>query len=181
MLQTCLLFHDIEQVGNRNGHEQKAADFAKSYLEPLGEFSKGELKEIYSAILTHDEFEDYNMLKFDLSWNVNFVDKLDLSRHRIDKRVKKWGRTVYHDIERLDFELSDNTFKIIIKTVFFPKAISEQGLFKQNLFSKAMKIFVAYCEHFGLKPKAYLENKELNLDNVKSAMIFDDGKTKNKK
>ncbi len=177
LIETCLVFHDIMQVGERFKHEKRSADYAIDFLKPLGVFSEDELKIIHSAIMTHDEFSDYSVFENDIAWYVNFIDKLDHSRKRLVFRAnKKFGYSVYADIKKIDFKFENGTLKIIERTIKNPKFISERTLFRENVFTKCMKIFVCLGKHFGFKTEVYLDDKKLDLKNINESVMGDDGK-----
>lgn len=166
ILKTIEILHDIGQVGGvRAGHWFRSVDFAKDYLPKKNIFTDEELEMIYSAILTHDEFLDYTKFKNKYSWFTAFIDKLDISRTRLeDNAEEKFGYINSADIERLDFELKDGVFKIVIRTIENPKVIAPENLYSRNLICKTMTLFKGFSEHFGLIPKLYLEDEELDLD-----------------
>lgn len=166
ILKTIEVLHDIGQVGGvRAGHWFKSADFAKEYLPKKNIFSDEELKMIYSAISTHDEFLDYSKFENKYSWFTALIDKLDFSRRRlVDNYEDICGYLNSADIERLDFSLENGEFKIIIKTIAEPKVIAPENLYNRNLICKAMTLFKGFSEHFGLVPRLFLENEELDLD-----------------
>lgn len=169
IIQTSLIFHDIGQLTGRKGHEGRSADFAIEFLKPLNVFSKDELKEIYSAISTHDEYRvnKFKKLKFDSSWFVNLIDKLDLARNRqVEDADERFGHTAFADIDHLEFKNKDGVFTIEIVTIKKPKVIHPIEIFNINVFSKAMQVTKFFCKHFGLTPRVLLFGQELNLNNI---------------
>lgn len=174
ILQTIEVLHDIGQVGGvRKDHWFKSADFAREYLPPKNVFTEDELQMIYSAISTHDEFLDYSKFENKFSWFTALIDKLDISKTRLEEGFEeKFGYINSADIERLDFELENNEFRIIIKLISNPKIIAPENLYNRNLICKAMTLFKGFSEHFGLTPKLFLEDEELDLDKFnKDAMV----------
>ncbi len=166
ILKTIEILHDIGQVGGvRKGHWFKSADFAREYLPAKNVFTDDELEMIYSAIATHDEFLDYSKFENKYSWFTAFIDKLDISKTRLeDNAEENFGYINSADIERLDFEIKDGVFKIVIRTIENPKVIAPENLYSRNLICKTMTLFKGFSEHFGLIPKLYLEDEELDLD-----------------
>ena len=175
ILKTIEILHDIGQVGGvRAGHWFKSADFAREYLPPKNIFTEEELKMIYSAISTHDEFLDYTKFENKYSWFTAFIDKLDISKTRLeDDAEEKFGYINSADIERLDFYLEDGVFKIVIRTIENPKVIAPENLYSRNLVCKTMTLFKGFSEHFGLIPKLYLEDEELDLDKFDHNAMID--------
>ena len=166
ILKTIEILHDIGQVGGvRAGHWFKSADFAREYLPKKNIFTNAELEMIYSAISTHDEFLDYTKFENKYSWFTAFIDKLDISKSRLEDNAEaNFGYINSADIERLDFYLEDGVFKIVIRTIPDPKVIAPENLYNRNLICKTMTLFKGFSEHFGLIPKLFLENEELDLD-----------------
>ena len=175
ILKTIEILHDIGQVGGvRAGHWFKSADFAREYLPPKNIFSDDELEMIYSAISTHDEFLDYSKFENKYSWFTAFIDKLDISKTRLeDNAEEKFGYINSADIERLDFKLEDGVFTIVIRTIPEPKVIAPENLYNRNLICKTMTLFKGFSEHFGLVPKLYLEDEELDLDKFNHDAMVD--------
>lgn len=173
ILKTIEVLHDIGQFWGRKQHWLKSAEFARDYLPSKNIFSNEELEMIYSAISTHDEFLDYSKFTNKFSWFTAFIDKLDFSRHRMeDGYEEKFGYNNSSDIEKLEFSLKNDVFKIVIKTIENPKMIAPENLFNRNLICKAMTLFKGFSEHFGLMPKLFLEKEELDLNKFnKDAMI----------
>lgn len=174
ILKTIEVLHDIGQVGGvRIGHWFKSAEFAREFLPKKNQFSDEELEIIYSAIETHDEYKDYSKFKTKFSWFAAFIDKLDISKSRLeDNAEERFGYINSADIERLDFEIKNGEFKIVIRTIDNPKVIAPENLYSRNLICKTMTLFKGLSEYFGLVPKLFLENEELDLDKFdKSAMM----------
>ncbi len=174
ILKTIEILHDIGQVGGvRKNHWFKSADFAREYLPPKNIFSEDELQDIYSAIETHDEFLDYSKFTSKFSWFTAFIDKLDISKTRMeDGYEEKFGYINSSDIDRLDFSLENGDFKIVIKTIENPKIIAPENLYNRNLICKTMTLFKIFAEHFGYRARLFLENEELDLDKFnKDAMV----------
>lgn len=180
LIQTALVFHDSEQVSSRVGHEERAAKFAKTYLKNKSQFSENEIEAITNAILTHDEFENLNILDGDVSWLVNLIDKFDFSKKRLVSEISKFDgkRIIYADIEDVDFELEGDMIKVILRLSKTPKEFDEKELFRQNLFTKAMNVLEKFCEKKNLRVKLFAGNKELNLDDINLSVMGDDGKIK---
>ena len=166
ILKTVEVLHDIGQVGGvRKDHWFKSADFAREYLPPKNIFTEEELEMIYSAISTHDEFLDYSKFENKYSWFAAFIDKLDISKTRLeDNAEENFGYINSADIERLDFDITDSVFTITIKTIEKPKMIAAENLYNRNLICKTMTLFKGFSEHFGLVPRLFLEDEELDLD-----------------
>lgn len=175
ILKTIEILHDIGQIGGvRAGHWFKSADFAREYLPPKNIFTDEELEMIYSAISTHDEFLDYSKFENKYSWFTAFIDKLDISKTRLeDNAEEKFGYINSADIERLDFYLENGEFKIVIKTIENPKVIAPENLYNRNLICKTMTLFKGFSEHFGLKPRLFLEDEELDLDKFNHDAMVD--------
>lgn len=174
ILKTIELLHDIGQVGGvRKDHWFKSADFAREYLPPKNIFTDDELEIIYSAISTHDEFLDYSKFTSKFSWFTAFIDKLDISKTRLeDNAIENFGYINSADIERLDFYIENGEFKIVIRVIDEPKVIAPENLYNRNLICKAMTLFEAFAKHFGYKPRLFLENEELDLKKFnRDAMI----------
>ena len=175
ILKTIEILHDIGQVGGvRAGHWFKSADFAREYLPKKNIFTNAELEMIYSAISTHDEFLDYTKFENKYSWFTAFIDKLDISKTRLeDDAEEKFGYINSADIERLDFDIKDGVFTIVIRTIENPKVIAPENLYNRNLICKTMTLFKGFSEHFGLIPKLYLEDEELDLDKFDHNAMID--------
>ncbi len=174
ILKTIELLHDIGQVGGvRKDHWFKSADFAREYLPPKNIFTNEELEMIYSAISTHDEFLDYSKFENKYSWFTAFIDKLDISKTRLEDNFEEnFGYVNSADIERLDFTLENGEFIITIKVIENPKIIAPENLYNRNLVCKTMTLFKGFSEHFGYKPRLFLESEELDLDKFnRDAMI----------
>lgn len=167
ILKACEILHDLGQVDGRENHGLKAAEFLKRYLPKFNYFSQEEIDLIYSAVLTHDEKEDYSKLENDFSWFVNFVDKMDFARDRLEENyVEKFGYVEYDDIEKIDFQKFDGVFKIKIITIENPKIISEDCLFARSFFNKVVNTSLKFCEHFNLKLEMYLDEQKLDLSKM---------------
>lgn len=167
IIYTCLILHDIGTAYGRQGHQYKSRVFAEEYLKDKNIFSESELEEIYSVIETHDDYADLSTLKYDTSWFVNLIDKLDFSKDRLrDDYRNDFDRIIYDDIEKLDFEKDNKTLKIYIRPIPNAQMLSEDALFEKNLFNKSMKVFVGFCDHFGLLPEVYLDTKKLDLNKI---------------
>lgn len=175
ILKTIEVLHDIGQVGGvRAGHWFKSADFAREYLPPKNVFTEEELEMIYSAISTHDEFLDYSKFENKYSWFTALIDKLDFSKSRLEDNYEEiCGYLNSADIERLDFSLENSVFKITIKTIPEPKVIAPENLYNRNLICKAMTLFKGFSEHFGVIPKLYLNDEELDLDKFNHDAMVD--------
>ena len=175
IFKTIEILHDIGQVGGvRAGHWFKSADFAREYLPQKNIFTNDELKMIYSAISTHDEFLDYTKFENKYSWFTAFIDKLDISKTRLeDNAEEKFGYINSADIERLDFYIEDGVFTIVIRTIQNPKVIAPENLYNRNLICKTMTLFKGFSEHFGLIPKLFLEEQELDLDKFNHDAMVD--------
>ena len=175
ILKTCEVLHDIGQVGGiRQGHPERSAEFAKSYLPAKNIFLDDELKMIYSAIETHDEYLDYSKFQNHFSWIVALIDKLDFSKSRLEEGYReKFGYVNSEDIERLDFELNEKELKIIIKLVEGKTQITPESLYNRNLTCKAMTLFQGFAEHFGFKPRLFLESEELDLNKFNKQAMMD--------
>ena len=174
ILKTIEILHDIGQVGGvRKDHWFKSADFAREYLPPKNVFTDEELEMIYSAISTHDEFLDYSKFENKYSWFTAFIDKLDISKTRMeDGYEEKFGYINSSDIEKLDFSIENGEFKIVIRTIKDPKVIAPENLYNRNLICKTMTLFKGFSEHFGLIPRLFLEDEELDLDKFnRDAMV----------
>lgn len=174
ILKTIEILHDIGQVGGvRKDHWFKSADFAREYLPPKNVFTDEELEMIYSAISTHDEFLDYSKFENKYSWFTAFIDKLDISKTRMeDGYEEKFGYINSSDIEKLDFSIENGEFKIVIRTIKDPKVIAPENLYNRNLICKTMTLFKGFSEHFGLVPRLFLEDEELDLDKFnRDAMV----------
>jgi len=173
ILKTCVILHDIGQTSGRQDHGKRGAEFAKNYLPQKNIFNDNELLQIYSAIEYHDEYKDYSKLANKFSWFVNLVDKLDFSRTRLEDNYReRFDYSVYEDVEKLEFFMQNNTFKIVIKTVSKPQIISEDMLFSRNLFSKAMYTLIKFCEHFNLKAEVYLDEQKLDLNKINTNIMM---------
>ena len=174
MLQVGEILHDIGQVDGRENHQHKSAVFAKNYLEEQGVFSKEEIEIICSAIETHDDFQTHDRLDSNIAWVVNVADKLDFSKTRLDSTyLERFSYSNSEDIERLDFYLNDNVFKIVIRVIENPQIISKESLFNRNLTCKAFTNFKAFCEHFGFVPELYLEDEKLDLNEINKSCMLD--------
>lgn len=170
ILKICEIMHDLGQVDGRENHGLKTSIFARDLLsktqgeEGGNDLSQKEIDEICSAIATHDEKEDYSKLENKFSYLVNFIDKMDFSKNRLeDDSFERFGYLVYDDIDRLDFEKKGNEFYIKIVSVSKPKIISETNLFARDFFNKVVKTAKMFCKHFNLKLKIYLDDKELDI------------------
>lgn len=175
ILKTIEVLHDIGQIGGvRKGHWFKSADFAREYLPPKNIFTNAELEMIYSAISTHDEFLDYSKFENKYSWFAAFIDKLDISKTRLeDNAEEKFGYINSADIERLDFSLENGEFRIVIKTIENPKMIAPENLYNRNLVCKTMTLFKGFSEHFGYVPRLFLEDEELDLNKFNHDAMID--------
>lgn len=174
ILKTCVVFHDIGQVEGRKNHGTRSADFAMSYLKDKQIFSKKELEKIYNDIKYHDEFINYDKLIDMVSWLVNLIDKFDFSRHRLESNYKdNYSYSAYEDIDSIEFEKNENLIIVRIVVIDKPKIISEDELFKKNLFSKAVQILTKFCDYFKLESEIYLGNQKLNLNKINKKVIVD--------
>lgn len=175
ILKTIEILHDIGQVGGvRAGHWFRSADFAREYLPKKNIFTDEELDIIYSAIETHDEFLDYSKFKTKYSWFAAFIDKLDISKTRLEDNVEeKFGYINSADIERLDFYLENGVFKIVIRTIENPKVIAPENLYNRNLICKTMTLFKGFSEHFGFEPRLFLDDEELDLNKFNHDAMID--------
>ena len=174
ILKTVEVLHDIGCVDGRKDHWFKSADFARQYLPPKNIFSNEELEAIYSAISTHDEFLDYSKFQNDYSWLAALIDKLDFSKSRLEPNFEeKFGYINSADIEKLDFALENNEFKITIKTIKKPRMIAPENLYNRNLICKAMTLFEGFSKHYGLTPRLFLESKELELEKFDKKAMMD--------
>ena len=172
ILKTCEILHDLGQVDGRDNHGLKAAIFAKEYLPKLNYFTNNEIEIIYSAINTHDEKNDYTKLENKFSWFVNFIDKMDFSRNRLEDNYEdKFGYIEYNDIESIDFNLASNIFQIKIITIPKPKVINEEKLFERSFFNKVVNTSLKFSNHFNLSLEMYLNNTKLDLTKMDISKI----------
>lgn len=172
VLKTCEILHDLGQVDGREKHGLKAANFARDYLPKLNYFNQDELSQIYSAIETHDEKKDYSLLQNKFSWFVNFLDKMDFAKDRLeDDYLENFDYVEYNDIEKLTFEKEGRVFKIKIHTIANPKIINEETLFARSFFNKVVNTSLHFCNHFNLTLEIYLDKKKLNLNNLNTGRI----------
>lgn len=86
-LSIAILFHDIGRGSIGKGHEEKSANYMKEYLSKFDlskfNFTQEDITEIDKAIRIHEQKEDLDKLSlFELL--VNFVDKLDVTKERIN-------------------------------------------------------------------------------------------------
>lgn len=173
IIKTCLIFHDVGSVVDRAEHPYKSMLFAKEYFKTNDYFTAEELEIIYDSILHHDDFGDYSALKTKIAWLVNVIDKMDFTASRLEDNYKeRYDYIESEDIDRLEIELENNVFKIIIKTIAEPKVISPERIYNRNLICKAMIVFLEFCNVFGYIPKLYLESEELDFDKFnKNVMV----------
>ncbi len=171
MLKVAEILHDLGQVEGREKHGERAAIFAREYLPKLAYFSEEEVNTICSAIKTHDEHSDYAMLETDFSWFVNFIDKMDFSRYRLDDNCQeKFGQVEYVEIERVRLERKGNRFLILIETIPNPQIISEAALFSKNFFNKVIRTAKNFCDHFNFELEMYLGNDRLKIENIDESL-----------
>ena len=174
LLQVAEVLHDIGQVEGRENHQHKAAVFAEKYLEKFNEFSKEEIDLICSAIETHDDFKTHERLNSRVAWVVNVADKLDFSKTRLDSTyLERFEYSNSEDIEKLDFYLENNVFKIVIRLIPNPKVITAESLLNRNLMCKAFTNFKAFCENFGFVPEVWMEDEKLDLNKINAGCMID--------
>lgn len=174
LFEVSLVLHDIGQIEGRKNHAINSVGFAKSYLPKQNEFSELELQTIYDAIETHDDYGDYSRLETKIAWLVNLADKLDFSKTRVDDGYReKFDYSDSEDIERLDFYLNENVFKIVIRKIDNPLTVSVDRILNRNLTCKSLSVFKAFCERFGLKPECYLENEIIDLNQINKNCMVD--------
>lgn len=173
ILKTCEILHDLGQVDGRENHGLKASLFARDYLPKLNYFNFDELDIIYSAIETHDEKNDYTKLKTKFSWFVNFIDKMDFTKNRLeDDYLSKFGYIEYAYIEDICFLRNDNVFIIKITTINNPLAISEEKLFSRSFFNKVVNTSLKFTNHFNLKLEIYLNSTKLDITKLDTSKII---------
>lgn len=173
IIKTSLVFHDIGTAAGRFGHAKRSAKFAYKFLKPLGALSDAELAEVYSDILTHDEFRNFKKLEYDTAWFVNLIDKLDFARSRqVENALKRFPYTDFADIDHLEFSLTDGVFVIKIATIGEPRVIDPIKIFNQNVFSKAMRVLKCFCKHFGIECEVFLEKTQLDLKNINKKVMM---------
>ena len=174
IVKTCAILHDLGQTQGRKDHGLRGREFAEKYLPSKGVFSDEELKEIYEAIEFHDEYLDYSKVPSRNAWIVNVIDKLDISRYRLeDDYLERFNYSAYADIERLDFYKTDNGLKIVIKTIENPQVITSKYLFTYNLFAKGMNALRHFGWAYGIIPEVYLEDEKLDIETLDTSVIFD--------
>lgn len=86
-LSVAVLFHDIGRSEIGKGHEIKSANYMMNYLQKYDiskfGFTQKDLDEIFMAINLHEQKENLDELE-NFQLLVNFVDKLDVSKERVN-------------------------------------------------------------------------------------------------
>lgn len=174
ILETCLILHDIGQVNGRLEHGYKSMKLAKEILEKYNFFTEYELGVIYLAVKNHDICHDHSKLKSKMEWIVNLIDKLDFSKYRLEENYReKFDYSVYEEVERLEFSLVDNVFKIKIIKTEISNTVTVEKLLSRNLFSKAMLTFKLFCKKYGYVPNVFLENEKIDLSKIDISVIVE--------
>lgn len=86
-LSVAVLFHDIGRGETGKNHELLSAEFMRDYFKNINislfGFKKSDIDEIYDAIRVHEQKESLEELTL-FQLLLNFVDKLDVTRERIN-------------------------------------------------------------------------------------------------
>lgn len=86
-LSVAVILHDIGRGKYGKGHEERSVQFAKDYFAKTDSkrfiFSEKDMEEIYEAIRIHEQKDNLSHLTF-FQLIVNFVDKLDITKDRIN-------------------------------------------------------------------------------------------------
>ena len=121
-LLVAVLFHDIGRGKTGKDHELLSADFMREYLKKYDiskfGFSEQDLDEIYEAIRIHEQKEELDQLTM-FQLLVNFVDKLDVTKERInldnplDPELPSYKfdvfREIYLDVNAVNPRIEDDS------------------------------------------------------------------------
>ena len=121
-LSVAILFHDIGRGKVGKGHDLLSADYMKDYIKKYDiakfGFTEDDISEIYEAIKMHEQKEDLDKLTI-FQLLVNFVDKLDVTKERINLNNKldpelpsyKFDifREIYLDVNEVNPIIEDNS------------------------------------------------------------------------
>ena len=121
-LSVALLFHDIGRGSTGKGHEQRSADYMREYLYKYNlsayGFTNDDINEIYEAIIKHEQKDDLDKLTL-FQLLVNFADKLDVTKERInlnnplDPQLPSYKydvfRKIYLDVNDVNIIIEDKS------------------------------------------------------------------------
>lgn len=112
LLKMAALLHDIGQIYGNAKHCEKGYEFVNEYFK--NKLNKEDLNKISLAILHHHDKEEISSMSL-FNHILLICDKLDFGHSRINPfYLEKNPDDVACLIDRVDFEISENIFKVNI-------------------------------------------------------------------
>ena len=154
--------HDVGQVDSRDDHGKKGREFAEKYLS--GKINPADLETILTAIEFHSQKTELDQLSLNTIL-LCFADKMDFTRNRLEKDCEeKFGDVVYSHVESVDFELSEEEFKVKIATD--TTITATDFLNSKGFFFKSINVTKELANKLGVSGNIYVDNVLLNADEM---------------
>ena len=175
-LSIAVLFHDIGRSEVGKGHELKSANYMIEYLKKfdLSKFGyeADDLKKIYEAIVLHEQKEDLDKLtNFQLL--VNFVDKLDITKERVNLNNSlnpelpsyKYDllREIYLDVNDVEPIIDDNA---LILEFEGNENLSLERLYSIPFMQVVDKLHKEFASRYNLEAKVRIKTIELGKSSI---------------
>ena len=173
-LKIAILFHDIGREETGKNHELKSAEFMKKHLNTKYDiskfgFTKNDLDEIYEAIRLHEQKENLENLTF-FQLLVNFVDKLDVTKERVNLNNPlnpelpsyKYDilREIYLDVYEVNIIIEDTNFIIEFEG---NENLTLERLYSIPFMQRVDKLHKEFSKRNGLNAKVRIKNQDYNL------------------
>ena len=171
-LEVAVLFHDIGRSEVGKGHELKSANFMIEYLKKYDLFKFGytqeDLNQIYNAILQHEQKEELDKLdSFQLL--VNFVDKLDVTKERVNLYNQlnpelpsyKYDilREIYLDVDDVEPIFEDGKLVLVFKG---NDTLSLERLYSIPFMQVVDKLHKEFASRYNLEASTMIKTNELS-------------------
>ena len=171
-LEVSVLFHDIGRGVVGKGHELKSANFMIEYLQKYDlssfGFTQEDLYQVYNAILQHEQKEELDKLdNFQLL--VNFVDKLDITKERVNLNNSlnpelpsyKYDilREIYLDVDDVEPIIEDGNLVLVFKG---NDNLSLERLYSIPFMQVVDKLHKEFASRYNLEAKTRITTRELN-------------------
>ena len=171
-LEVAVLFHDIGRGVIGKGHELKSANFMIEYLQKYDlssfGFTQEDLYQVYNAILQHEQKEELDKLdNFQLL--VNFVDKLDITKERVNLNNPlnpelpsyKYDilREIYLDVDDVEPMLEDGKLVLVFKG---NDTLSLERLYSIPFMQVVDKLHKEFASRYNLEASTMIKTNELS-------------------
>lgn len=171
LLKIAIVLHDVGLVYGRDKHPTESEKFARQYLKKY-DLKDEDLEIICSAILTHDD-KEFGLLKNNIAWYLNFIDKMDITYKRLREEYK--DKLPYSEIRDISFEIKDDSFLLNIQTFKVLKSDDVirfedmmniiNDYFSFRFFDKVINITRGMSNHFNLDYKILIDGREIKIKN----------------